>query len=84
MPASYVHQCVADAACDDLSLYTEPALRSAVRAGREGPDPFFYYLLSLPGKTVAPKLGSVLHTQKTDDFMLALCDACAGSALTRA
>ena len=84
MPASYVHQCVADAACDDLSLYTEPALRSAVRAGSEGPDPFFYSLLSLPGKTVAPKLGSVLHTQKTDDFMLALCDACAGSALTRA
>ena len=41
MPASYVHQCVADTACDDLSLYTEPALRSAVRAGSEGPDPFF-------------------------------------------
>lgn len=84
MPASYVHQCVADAACDDLSLYADAALRSAVRAGSEGPDPFFYSLFSLPGQTVAPKLGSVLHTQKTDDFMLALCDACAGSALTRA
>ena len=84
MPASYVHQCVADAACDALSLYTDATLRSAVRAGSEGPDPFFYSLLSLPGQTVAPKLGSVLHTQKTDDFALALCDACAGSALTRA
>ena len=84
MPASYVHQCVADAACDTLSLYAEPALRSAVRAGSEGPDPFFYSLLSLPGTTVAPRLGSVLHTQKTDEFMLALCDACAGIALTRA
>ena len=66
MPASYVHQCVADAACDALSLYTDATLRSAVRAGSEGPDPFFYSLFSLPGQTVAPKLGSVLHTQKTD------------------
>ena len=84
MPASYVHQCVADAACDALSLYTDATLRSAVRAGSEGPDPFFYSLFALPGQTVAPKLGSVLHTQRTDDFALALCDTCAGSALTRA
>lgn len=84
MPASYVHQCVADAVCDELSLYAEPTLRSAARAGSEGPDPFFFSLFSMPGTPLAPKLGSILHTQKTDDFMLALCDACAGSALTRA
>ena len=84
MPASYVHQSVAQTTCDALSLFVEPTLRSAVLAGSEGPDPFFFSFFSMPGKPVAPKLGSILHTQRTDDFMLALCDACAGSALTRA
>lgn len=84
MPASYVHQCVAGAACDALNLYTEPTLRSAVLAGSEGPDPLFFSFLSLPGSPLAPKLGSMLHTQKTDDFILALCDACKTTALTRA
>lgn len=84
MPASYVHQSVADSASAALSLYREPVLRSAVLAGSEGPDPFFFSFFSLPGKTVAPKLGSILHTQKTDDFALALCDAAKGSPLTRA
>lgn len=84
MPASYVHQSVAATVSDALSLYKEPTLRSAVLAGSEGPDPFFFSFFSLPGQTVAPKLGSILHTQKTDDFILALCDACKGSALTRA
>ena len=84
MPASYVHQSVAATACDALSLYQEPALRSALLAGSEGPDPLFFSFFSLPGQTVAPKLGSILHTQKTDDFILALCDACKNSALTRA
>lgn len=84
MPASYVHQSVAGAACETLSMYSDATLRSAVLAGSEGPDPFFFSLFSLPGKTVAPKLGSILHTQKTDDFALALCDACKDSALTRA
>ena len=84
MPASYVHQSVAAKACDTLSMYPESTLRSAVLAGSEGPDPFFFSLFSMPGQTVAPKLGSILHTQKTDDFLLALCDACKASPLTRA
>lgn len=84
MPASYVHQSVAAAACDSLSLFNDPMLRSAVLAGSEGPDPFFFSFFSMPGSTLAPKLGSILHTQKTDDFLLALCDAARGSALTRA
>ena len=84
MPASYVHQSIAAAAADRLSLYTEPVLRSAVLAGSEGPDPFFFSFFSLPGQPAAPMLGSILHTRKTDDFILALCDACKGSSLTRA
>ena len=84
MPASYVHQSVAASACSALSLYEDPTLRSAVLAGSEGPDPFFFSFFSMPGQTLAPKLGSILHTQKTDDFMLALCDSCKGSPLTRA
>lgn len=84
MPASYVHQCVADAACDALSIYTQPRLRSAVLAGSEGPDPLFFSVIALPGAPLVPKVGSILHTQKTDDFLLALADACKGSELTRA
>ena len=84
MPASYVHQSVADRASSALSIYSDPALRSAVLAGSEGPDPLFFSFFSLPGQPIAPKLGSILHTQKTDDFLLALCDAAKGSALTRA
>lgn len=84
MPASYVHQSVAGAAADSLSLYKEPILRSAVLAGSEGPDPFFFSFFSLPGQTAAPMLGSILHTRRTDDFILTLCDACKRSALTRA
>lgn len=84
MPASYVHQSVAESACDALSLFSDPTLRSAVLAGSEGPDPFFFSVIPTPGAPLVPKLGSILHTQKTDDFLLALADACAGSALTRA
>lgn len=80
MPASYVHQCIASAACDSLSLYTRPELRSAVLAGSEGPDPLFFSVLA----PAVPKVGSILHTQKTDDFLLALADACRSSELTRA
>ncbi|MBR3794424.1 MAG: zinc dependent phospholipase C family protein [Clostridia bacterium] len=80
MPASYVHQCIAASACDALSLYNTPQLRSAVLAGSEGPDPLFFSVLS----PSIPKLGSILHTRKTDDFLLALADACKDSALTRA
>ena len=84
MPASYVHQCVATSACDALSFFASPALRSAVQAGSEGPDPFFFSVIPTPGAPLVPRLGSILHTQKTDDFLLALSDACAGSELTRA
>lgn len=84
MPASYVHQCVAASACDALSIFSGEPLRSAVLAGAEGPDPMFFSLLPLPGGPLAPKIASILHTQQTDDFLLALCDACAGSELLRA
>lgn len=84
MPASYVHQCAAAEACDALSLFSSPTLRSAVLAGSEGPDPFFFSVVPTPGAPLAPKLGLAVHTQRTDDFMLALADACAGSELTRA
>jgi len=80
MPASYVHQCVASDACNALSLYTQPRLRSAVLAGSEGPDPLFFSVLT-PN---VPRVGSVLHTRRTDDFLLALADACRRSELTRA
>lgn len=80
MPASFVHQCVAHSAMDALSLYTQPNLRSAVLAGSEGPDPLFFSVFT-PN---VPRVGSILHTRRTDDFLLALADACAGSDLTRA
>lgn len=61
-----------------------PPTRSAARCwpGAEGPDPMFFCFR--PGKPFAPVVASLLHTQKTDDFLLALCDACAGDALLRA
>lgn len=80
MPASYVHQCIAGASCDALSLFREPQLRHAVLAGSEGPDPLFFSLLS----PRVVRLGLTLHTRRTDDFLLALCDSCARSAITRA
>lgn len=82
MPASYVHQCVAARAGE--SLFPHAPERDALLAGAEGPDPLFYSIMPTPGSPIAPRLGSILHTQKTDDFALALCDACAPSALTRA
>lgn len=80
MPASYIHQCIANSTCDALSVYESASLRSAVLAGSEGPDPLFFSTLS----PSIPKLGSILHTRKTDDFLLALADACKHSAITRA
>lgn len=82
MPASYVHQSVAAHAADALSLQDSAAERSALLAGAEGPDPMFFCFR--PGKPFAPLVGSLLHTQKTDDFLLALCEACADDALLRA
>ena len=84
MPASYVHQCIAAACCDVLSLFDQPELRHAALAGSEGPDPLFFSVITLPGAPLVPKVGSLIHTRKTDDFLLALADACKSSALTRA
>lgn len=84
MPASYVHQCVAGDACLALDLFSGDALRAAMLAGSEGPDPFFFSLFAPPGALSAPALGSLLHTKKTDDFLIALAHACAGHDVTRA
>ncbi len=84
MPASYVHQCVAQEACARLSLYGEEPLSLAVRAGAEGPDPLFFSLLPAPGGPPSPKVGSLIHTQRTDEFLLALCDTCKDTELLRA
>ncbi len=84
MPASYVHQCVAKDTCDALHLFEEEQLRAALLAGSEGPDPFFFSLIPVPGAPSAPKLGSLMHTKKTGDFLLALAKACQGSEITRA
>lgn len=73
MPASYVHQSIAAHAADALHLFENSSERHALLAGAEGPDPFFFSFR--PGKPFAPKVASILHTQKTDDFLLALCDA---------
>ena len=82
MPASYVHQSIAAHAADALHLFENSSERHALLAGAEGPDPFFFSFR--PGKPFAPKVASILHTQKTDDFLLALCDACAKDKLLRA
>ena len=84
MPASYVHQSVAASTLHALSLFESPSLRSAALAGSEGPDPLFFSVIPTPGQPLVPKVGSLLHTRKTDDFLLALADSCAASALTRA
>lgn len=84
MPASYVHQCVAKDACQSLGLFQEAPCIHALRAGAEGPDPFFFSFLSLPGALSAPKTGSMLHTQRTDEFLLALAQACQGDELLEA
>jgi len=84
MPASYVHQCIAISCGDTLSLFDQPDLRSAMLAGSEGPDPLFFSVITLPGAPLVPKIGSLIHTRRTDDFLLALADACKSSALTRA
>ena len=84
MPASYVHQSAAASVCSALSIFGSPSLRNAVLAGSEGPDPLFFSVIPRPGAPLVPKVGSLLHTRKTDDFLLALADACAASELTRA
>lgn len=82
MPASYVHQCVARDACQ--TEFHDARLRAALCAGSEGPDPFFFSFLALPGSPSAPALGSALHTKKTGDFLVALAKTCATDPLTRA
>jgi len=84
MPASYVHQSIAQSIISALAIYDSPTLQSAALAGSEGPDPLFFSVIPTPGAPLVPKVGSLMHTRKTDDFLLALADACAGSELTRA
>lgn len=84
MPASYVHQCVATNAADALSLFEKPALRSALLAGSEGPDPLFFSLAPTPGSPYPPRVGSILHTRHTDDFLLTLAELCRSNDLLRA
>lgn len=82
MPASYVHQCIARRALAERLAPGE--LLDAALAGAEGPDSFFYAIAPNPGGIYPPRLGSLIHTQRTDDFLLALTEVCAGSELTRA
>lgn len=84
MPASYVHQCVARDAVKPLDLFRDEQLRAALTAGSEGPDPLFFSLIPIPGAPSAPKLGSLMHTKKTGDFLIALAKACSKSEITRA
>ena len=84
MPASYTHQCIARDAAKSLGLFADPQLRSALVAGSEGPDPFFFSLIPVPGTPSAPKLGSMMHTKRTGDFLIALAQSCAKSDITRA
>ena len=84
MPASYVHQSIAASVCGALSLFDSPSEHNAMLAGSEGPDPLFFSVIPTPGAPLVPKVGSLMHTRKTDDFLLALADACAHSELTRA
>ena len=84
MPASHVHQSVARQALSSFGFEEDASLLSAALAGAEGPDPLFFSLAPNPGGSYPPKVGSLLHTQKTDDFLAALCEACGGNALLRA
>ena len=86
MPASYVHQSIAAAAAKAHAFFAseDKRLISALLAGAEGPDPLFFSLFAPPRKKPAPALGAILHTQRTDEFLLALCEACADKAVTRA
>lgn len=84
MPASYTHQCIAREAAKALDLFADEQLRAALCAGSEGPDPFFFSLIPIPGTRYAPTLGSMMHTQKTNDFLIALAKACLKSEITRA
>ncbi len=81
MPASYVHQCVAEQAVTAALPSYRPFL-SAVLAGAEGPDPLFFSIA--PGNPYPPKVGSTIHTQKTAQFLCELCTLSAPSELLRA
>lgn len=84
MPASYVHQSVARQALASFGFEEDEALRFAALAGAEGPDPLFFSLAPNPGGPYPPKVGGLMHTQRTDEFLAALSEACRGSALLRA
>lgn len=82
MPASYVHQCVAREAL--APALVDGASLNAALAGAEGPDPLLYSVFPNPGGPYPPRVGSLLHTKRTDDFLLALLDACARDETLRA
>lgn len=84
MPASYVHQCVAMDALASLLPQDDASLLAAARAGAEGPDPLFFSLAPNPGGAYPPLVGNTIHKQKTDEFLLALLDACKNSGLLQA
>lgn len=84
MPASFVHQSVAGEALKRLSSPPGEDVLPAALAGAEGPDPLFFSLAPAVSGPYPPRVGSALHTKNTADFLLALCEACAGDALLRA
>lgn len=63
MPASYLHQSVVT---DALGVIP------AALAGSEGPDPFFFSPRRDKNGNRLPRLGSVMHHEKTGAFLLAL------------
>lgn len=87
MPASYVHELVAQRAWDDFSEHNQTASLHlpALLAGAQGPDPFFFYHV-LNRKENAPQhqWANRLHTEQTDAFLCNLCEAMRhGDALAR-
>lgn len=63
MPASYLHQTVAESV-----IGSSPA----ALAGAEGPDPFFFTARRNENGDFLPKLGSRIHHERTGAFLLAL------------
>lgn len=71
MPASYLHQCIANDTIKKLE--TELGINineAAFLAGAEGPDPLFFTLKSEKGVQAPPEVGHLLHQQKTGDFLI--------------
>ncbi len=82
MPASYVHQSIAQDVFDKI----EPTLfsgfsKAAFLAGSEGPDPLFFTIISPKGKQAPPEVGHLIHEQHANDFFTALTKGAKGDAL---